>query len=243
MDYHWEVLIAKEDIIALWLSVQLASISTLALLALASPLAWWLARTRCRLKSVCLAFVSLPLILPPTVLGFYLLLLMSPEGWGGQLSQAIGLGSLPFSFTGLVVSSMIYSLPFVVQPLYNTFQALPNHSLEVATSLGVGIGKRFLSIVLPLSQRGIVTAAILGFAHTLGEFGIVLMIGGNIPRETRVVSVQLYEHVEALNYEQAHQLAIIMLVVAFVILLGLNRISDSPTIVLKKKRSELAEYQ
>lgn len=214
-------MLSETDIQTIWLTLKLATVVTLLLLLIGTPVAWWLARTTSKWKGVCSALVALPLVLPPTVLGFYLLVMMSPDGPLGQITQALGIGTLPFSFSGLVVASMFYSLPFVVQPLQNAFQAIGDRPLEVAATLGASPLDRFFSVVLPLARPGFVSAAILGFAHTVGEFGVVLMIGGNIPGETKVVSVQIYDHVEALDYTSAHTLSAIMLVFAFVILLGL----------------------
>ena len=217
---------SSSDASALLLSLKLASINTLLLLLLTAPLAWWLARTRCRLRPVIEAVVALPLILPPTVLGFYLLLFLGPNGWGGQLMQLLGGHPLTFSFAGLVVASMIYSLPFAVQPLQNAFQSAGGRNLEVAATLRAGPVDRFFSVTLPLARRGIITAAVLVFAHTLGEFGVILMIGGNIPDVTQVASIAIYDHVEALDYSAAHGLSIILVAIAFTLLLGvytLNR--------------------
>ncbi|MDF1817372.1 MAG: molybdate ABC transporter permease subunit [Immundisolibacteraceae bacterium] len=214
------------DITALWLTLRLASLVTLLLLLLGTPLAWWLARTRSRWKGPISAVVALPLVLPPTVLGFYLLLAMGPNGPVGQLTLALGLGTLPFTFWGLVVASMLYSLPFVVQPIQNAMEALGERPLEVAATLRASPWDRFFSVVLPLTRPGFLTATILGFAHTVGEFGVVLMIGGNIPGATRVISVQLYDHVEALEYGQAHALSATLLLFSFVVLMvvyGFNR--------------------
>lgn len=209
------------DLQAIGLTLRLAATVTLLLLVIGTPIAWWLARTRSWWKGPIGAMVALPLVLPPTVLGFYLLLAMGPNGFVGQFTQSLGLGLLPFTFWGLVVASVFYSLPFVVQPIQNAIEALGERPLEVAATLRAGPWDRFFSVVLPLARPGFITAAILGFAHTVGEFGVVLMIGGNIPGETRVVSVQIYDHVEAMDYAQAHTLAIIMVVFSFVILLGL----------------------
>lgn len=211
-------MISGADVEALWLTVRLALVVTAVLLVIATPIAWWLANTRSKARVLVNTLVALPLVLPPTVLGFYLLLLMGPDGPLGQLTQASGLGLLPFTFWGLVLGSMIYSLPFVVQPLQNSFQSLGRAPLEVAATLGAGPLDRFISVVLPLCKPGFVTAATLGFAHTVGEFGVVLMIGGNIPGETQVLSVQIYNHVEALQYGQAHQLAGVLLVFSFAVL-------------------------
>lgn len=212
---------AASDLAAIWLTIKLATVVTALLLVLGTPLAWWLARTRARLKNVVAAIVSLPLVLPPTVLGFYLLLAMGPEGPLGRLSSALGLGTLAFTFPGLVIASVLYSMPFVVQPLHNAFEAIGERPLEVAATLRAGPWDTFWSVVVPLARPGFVTGAILGFAHTIGEFGVVLMIGGNIPDKTRVVSVQIYDHVETMEYAQAHWLAGGMLVFSFVVLLTL----------------------
>lgn len=204
---------------AIWLTVKLASVVTLLLLLFGTPVAWWLAQTRSRLKSAVVALVALPLVLPPSVLGFYLLVSMGPHGPIGQATAALGLGLLPFTFAGLVVGSVLYSLPFVVQPLQNAFEAIGSRPLEVAATLRASPLDTFFSVVLPLAKPGFLTAATLGFAHTVGEFGVVLMMGGNIPDRTRVVSVQIYDHVEALEYAQAHWLAGGMLLFSFAALL------------------------
>ena len=209
------------DLGAIWLTLRLATLVTGLLLLIGTPIAWWLARTRSWLKGPIGAVVALPLVLPPTVLGFYLLVAMGPHGLVGQLTQSLGLGLLPFSFWGLVVASVFYSMPFVVQPIQNAFEAIGERPLEVAATLRAGPWDRFVTVALPLAKPGFITAAILGFAHTVGEFGVVLMIGGNIPDKTRVVSVQIYDHVEALEYAQAHGLAGTMLVFSFLVLLGL----------------------
>jgi molybdate transport system permease protein len=209
------------DIATIWLTLRLATTVTILLLLLATPLAWWLARTHSWFKGPLSAIVALPLVLPPTVLGFYLLLAMGPNGAIGQFTQALGLGTLPFTFWGLVVASMVYSMPFVVQPIQNAIEAIGNRPLEAAATLGAGPIDRFFTVVLPLAKPGFMTATILGFAHTVGEFGIVLMIGGSIPGETRVVSVQIYDHVEALEYAQAHALSGVMIAFSFLVLLML----------------------
>lgn len=209
------------DLRAIWLTLRLATVVTALLLLIGTPIAWWLARTRSWLKGPVGAVVALPLVLPPTVLGFYLLLAMGPHGWVGQLTQSLGLGLLPFTFWGLVVASVFYSMPFVVQPIQNAFEAIGERPLEVAATLRAGPWDRFFSVALPLAKPGFITATILGFAHTVGEFGVVLMIGGNIPDQTRVVSVLIYDHVEALEYAQAHGLALTMLAFSFLVLLGL----------------------
>ena len=203
------------------LTAELAGLSTLLLLLLGAPLAWWLARTRSAFKPVAAALVAMPLVLPPSVLGFYLLLLMGPQGAVGQFTQWLGLGRLPFTFAGLVVASVIYSLPFVVQPLQQAFEAIPERLLEAASTLRASPLDRFFSVALPLARPGFVTASVLGFAHTVGEFGVVLMIGGNIAGQTRVLSVAVYEHVEASEFAEAHRLAAGMLVFALVVLVTL----------------------
>jgi molybdate transport system permease protein len=209
------------DLAAIWLTLKLASLTTVILLIVGTPIALWLARTRSWLKGPVGAVVALPLVLPPTVIGFYLLLLMGPNGALGQFTQSLGLGTLTFSFTGLVIGSVLYSMPFVVQPLQNAFVAIGPRPLEVAATLRASPWDTFFSVVLPLARPGFITGAILGFAHTVGEFGVVLMIGGNIPEKTRVVSTQIYNHVESMEYAQAHWLAGAMLVFSFLVLLAL----------------------
>ena len=206
---------------AVLLTLKLAGLTTLLLLLLGTPLAWWLARTRSWLKIPIGALSALPLVLPPTVIGFYLLVALGPNGPLGQLTQALGLGLLPFTFGGLLLGSMLYSLPFVLQPLQNAFEAIGEQPLEAAATLRASPLDTFFSVVLPLARPGYLSAAVLGFAHTVGEFGVVLMIGGNIPGSTRVLSVQIYDHVEALEYTQAHWLAGGMLVFSFSALLAL----------------------
>ena len=213
--------LSADDLSAIGLTLRLASLTTLLLLLIATPIAWWLARTRSRLRAPVAAVVALPLVLPPTVLGFYLLVALGPQGAIGQLTQALGLGLLPFTFTGLVVASVLYSMPFVVQPLQQAFGAIDETTLEAASTLRAGPWDRFVHVVLPLARPGYLTAAVLGFAHTVGEFGVVLMIGGSIPGQTRVISVQIYDHVEALDYAPAHALSAAMLAFSFVVLLGL----------------------
>ena len=208
-----------EDWGAIWLTLKLATIVTILLLLIGTPLAWWLARTRSRLKSAIGAVVALPLVLPPSVLGFYLLVTMGPHGPIGHLTEFLGIGLLPFTFPGLVVGSVVYSMPFVIQPLQNAFEAIGERPLEVAATLRASPLDTFFHVVLPLARPGFITGATLGFAHTIGEFGVVLMIGGSVPKLTRVVSVQIYSHVEALEYAQAHWLAGGMLVTSFIALL------------------------
>ncbi len=210
---------------AVWLTLKLATTTTLVLLLLATPLAWWLARSRHWLRQPISAIVAMPLVLPPTVLGFYLLILMGPSGPVGQLTQSLGLGTLPFTFEGLVVASVIYSLPFTVQPLQNAFAGIGERMLEVAGTLGASPWDRFFSVALPLARPGFLTATVLTFAHTIGEFGVVLMIGGNIPGETKVLSVTIYDHVETLQYAEAHWLAGGMIAFAFLVLLSLYLIN------------------
>lgn len=206
------------DIQALALTAKLAGLSTVLLLLIGTPIAWWLAHTRSLLKGPVAAVVALPLVLPPTVLGFYLLLLLGPNGPVGQAMQAMGWALLPFTFPGLVVASVLHSLPFVVQPLHQAFEAMGRRPLEVAATLRAGPWDRFLSVALPLARPGFLTAAVLGFAHTVGEFGVVLMIGGNIPGATRVLSIALYGHVEANALQQAHVLAGGMVLFGFAVM-------------------------
>jgi len=215
-------LFSGADLTAIGLTLRLAATTMALLLVLGTPLAWWLAHTPSRWRGAVAALVALPLVLPPTVIGFYLLIALGPQGPGGQFTQWLGLGTLPFTFWGLVAGSLIYSLPFAVQPLQHAFEAMGPRPLEAAATLGAGPLDRFFTVALPLAWPGFVTAAILSFAHTVGEFGVVLMLGGNIPGVTRVVSVQIYDHVEALEYAQAHGLAAAMVVFSFVVLLGLN---------------------
>jgi len=209
------------DWTAVWLTLRLAAVTTLLLLLIGTPIAWWLARTRSWLKGPVGAVVALPLVLPPTVLGFYLLVAMGPSGAVGAVTQSLGLGLLPFTFAGLVIGSMIYSLPFVVQPLQTAFETIGERPMEAAATLGAGPWDRFFTVVVPLARPGFLAAIILGFAHTIGEFGVVLMIGGNIPGTTKVLSVALYDHVEALEYGAAHWLAAGMLLFSFLVLLAM----------------------
>ena len=211
-----------EDYAAIWLTLKLAWVTTVLLMLLCTPLAWWLAHTRSRWAGPIAAVVTLPLVLPPTVIGFYLLIVMGPNGPVGQFTEWLGLGRLPFTFPGLVVGSLIYSMPFTVQPLQRAFEALGPRPMEAAASLGASPIDRFLTVALPLARPGFITAAVLTFAHTVGEFGVVLMLGGNISGETRVVSVQIYDHVEAMEYGHAHLLAAGMVAFSFLVLLALN---------------------
>ena len=207
------------DLSALIITLKLALISTLILLVLGTPLAWWLARTRWRYKFLIEALVALPLVLPPTVLGFYLLIALGPNGPIGSLMTSIGGSPLAFTFSGLVIGSIIYSLPFVIQPLQNAFTTMGHRHLEVAATLRASPLDRFFSVVLPMARPGFISAAVLGFAHTLGEFGVVLMIGGNIPGETQVVSIAIYDHVEGMEYSHAHWLAGSLLLMSFLMLI------------------------
>lgn len=213
---------SAEDLSAVWVTLKLAGLTTCLLLLLATPLAWWLARTSSRWSAAIGAVVALPLVLPPTVLGFYLLVTLGPNGPGGQFTQFLGLGVLPFTFAGLLLGSLVYSLPFAVQPLQHAFEAIGARPMEVAATLRARPLDAFFTVAVPLARPGFVTAAILTFAHTVGEFGVVLMIGGNIPGQTRVVSTQIYGHVEALEYAQAHWLAGGMVLFSFIVLLGLG---------------------
>ena len=206
---------------AIWLTVELATLTTVLLLLIATPLAWWLSQTRSRWAAPAGALITLPLVLPPSVLGFYLLVAMGPQGPLGQVTQALGWGVLSFTFTGLLIGSIVFSLPFAVQPLQHAFESLGRRPMEVAATLRARPLDAFVSVALPQARSGLVTAAILTFAHTVGEFGVVLMIGGNIPGQTRVVSTQIYGHVEAMEYTQAHLLAGGMLVFSFAVLLCL----------------------
>lgn len=206
---------------AIRLSLELATLTTLCLLLLATPLAWWLARTPSRWRAPVSAVVTLPLVLPPTVLGFYLLVALGPQGPVGQFTQAMGWGLWSFTFTGLLIGSIVFSLPFAVQPLQHAFEVLGNRPMEVAATLRASPWDAFFTVALPQARGGVLTAAILSFAHTVGEFGVVLMMGGNIPGKTRVVSTQIYGHVEAMEYPQAHALAAGMLLFSFVVLVAL----------------------
>jgi molybdate transport system permease protein len=206
---------------AIWLTIELATLTTVVLLMIATPLAWWLCNTRSRWRAPIGALVTLPLVLPPSVLGFYLLLAMGPDGPLGRVTQALGWGTLSFTFAGLLVGSVIFSLPFALQPIQHAFESFGSRPMEVAATLRARPLDAFFSVALPLARPGLITAAILTFAHTVGEFGVVLMIGGNIPGQTRVVSTQIYGHVEAMEYAQAHGLAAGMVLLSFAVLLWL----------------------
>jgi molybdate transport system permease protein len=221
--------LTSEDLAAILLTLQLASVTTVLLLFIATPIAWWLAHTQSAWRAPIAALVALPLVLPPTVLGFYLLIALGPLGAVGQFTQWAGWGSLAFSFSGLVLGSMIYSLPFAVQPLVNAFEAMGSRPMEVAATLRANKFDAFFTVAIPLAKPGFVMAAMLSFAHTVGEFGVVLMIGGNIPDKTRVVSTQIYGHVEAMEYAQAHGLAGAMLLFSFVVLLVLSWVNRRRT--------------
>jgi molybdate transport system permease protein len=215
-------LLTPSDLQAIGLTLRVAGLTTVILLLIGTPLAWWLARTRSMLKKPVGALVAMPLVLPPSVLGFYLLVFMGPQGTLGHWTQALGLGLLPFTFGGLVVASSFYSLPFMVQPIQNAMEAMGKRPMEVAASLRASPLDAFFSVVVPLCRPGFITGAIMCFAHTVGEFGVVLMVGGNIPGATRVVSVQIYDHVEAMEYSDAHRLAALMLGFSFAVLLALH---------------------
>ncbi len=219
--------LSADDWSAIRLTLELACIVTLLLLLVGTPIAWWLATTRSRLRNAVGAVVALPIVLPPTVLGFYLLIVMGPDGPVGMLTRSLGLGGLPFTFAGLVVASVFYSLPFVVQPIQNAFMAMGPRPLEVAASLRASPWDSFIHVALPLARPGFLTAAVLGFAHTVGEFGVVLMLGGNIPGKTQVLSVQIYNHVEAIEYGQAHGLAAGLVVFSFLVLLLLYSVGGA----------------
>ncbi len=224
--------LSQLDIAAIWLTIRLSAVTTVLLLLFGMPLAWWLARTNSWLKGPIGALVAMPIVLPPTVLGFYLLVSLGPAGPVGKTMQSLGFDLLPFTFGGLVVASVLYSTPFVVQPLQASFEAIGNRPLEAAATLRAGPLDRFFTVVLPMARQGVLSATILGFAHTVGEFGVVLMIGGNIPGQTKVLSVALYDHVEALEYEPAHWLAGGMLVFSFLVLLLLYSFGRRPKVEL-----------
>ena len=221
---------SEGDLAAIWLTIELAALVTVLLVLIGTPIAWWLARTTSRWKRPLAAIIALPLVLPPTVLGFYMLAAMGPHGPVGALTQSLGIGLLPFTFSGLVVASLLYSMPFMVQPLQNAFEAIGERPLEVAATLRAGPLDRFFSVAVPLARPGFIAGAILGFAHTVGEFGVVLMIGGNIPGQTRVASVLVYDHVEAFEYAQAHWISAFLLLFAFAVLLGTHALKPARTI-------------
>ncbi|WP_006788027.1 molybdate ABC transporter permease subunit [Thiorhodospira sibirica] len=223
--------ISDNDLMALWVTFKLAAISTGILLVVCAPIAWWLAHTRWRGKVFIEALVTLPLVLPPTVLGFYLLILLGPHGWVGGTLESMGFNHLAFSFTGLVIGSMIYSLPFVMQPLTNAFAAAGGRVLEVAATLRASPLDRFFTVVAPLARRGFLTAAVLSFAHTLGEFGVIIMVGGNIPGQTQVASIAIYDHVEAMDYAAAHALALVLVVLSFSLLLSVYALNKKFKVV------------
>lgn len=225
---------SSADLSAVWLTLKLATTVILILLLVGTPIAWWLTRTRSWWKGPVGAVVALPIVLPPTVIGFYLLVAMGPSGPLGHLTQALGASPLPFTFTGLVIASVFYSLPFVVQPLQNAFESIPERALETAATLRASALDTFFSVALPQAKPGLLTAMVLGFAHTVGEFGVVLMIGGNIPDKTRVVSVQIYDHVEAMEYVQAHWLSAAMVAFSFIALLLLYTFNPTGRRVVKK---------
>jgi len=222
------------DLMVVWLTLKLALVVTLILVLVATPLAWWLSQTQSRLKSFVGALFTLPLVLPPTVLGFYLLLLLGPNGPIGQLSAVLGLGSLPFTFAGIAIACVIHTLPFVVQPLQNAFEAIGKRPMEVAYTLRANPLQAFYKVAFPLARPGFFAAAVLGFCHTIGEFGVVLMIGGNVAGETRVMSIEIYNHVEALEYGQAHWLAAGMVLFSFIALLAIHGLND-----LAKRRQRI----
>ena len=218
---------SSADLSAIWLTFKLAAVVTVILLLIGTPIAWWRARRRSWWKGPVGAVVALPIVLPPTVIGFYLLLVMGPDGAIGRFTEWAGIGLLPFTFWGLVVASVFYSMPFVVQPIQNAFEAIGEGPLEAAATLRASPLDAFFSVALPLARPGFLTASVLGFAHTVGEFGVVLMIGGNIPDKTRVVSVQIYDHVEAMEYAAAHWLSAGMVAFAFVVLLALYTLNPT----------------
>jgi molybdate transport system permease protein len=216
------MMLEPEALQALWLTAKVSAVVTFILLLLGTPIAWWLARTQSRFKAPISAIVALPLVLPPTVLGFYLLLAMGPHGFAGRLTESLGLGLLPFTFWGLVVASVFYSLPFMVQPLQSAFESIGRRPLEVAATLRATPLDAFFSVVVPMALPGFLTASVMSFAHTVGEFGVVLMIGGNLAGETRVASVQIYDYVEAMQYEHAHAMAAVLIGFSFIVLLVLH---------------------
>lgn len=223
--------LSAQDWQAIRLTLEVAALSTAILLFVGTPLAWWLARTRSRLAAALEAVVALPLVLPPTVLGFYLLALLGAQGPLGRLTESLGIGLLPFSFAGLVLASVLYSLPFMVQPLRSAFAAIGDAPLEAAATLRAGPMQRFFFLALPLARPGLLSGIIMSFAHTVGEFGVVLMMGGSIPGQTRVVSVQVYDYVETLRYPEAHRLAAALLVFSFIVLFTLHWVQRRYSVV------------
>ena len=219
--------LTAQDLAAIWLTLKLSTVVVVLLLVIGTPIAWWLSQTTAKIKPFVSAIVALPLVLPPSVLGFYLLLLMGREGPVGMLTQSLGIGLLPFSFWGLVIGSFIFSMPFVIQPIQNAMEAFGKRPLEVAATLGASPIDRFFSVALPLAKPGIVTAVVLGFAHTLGEFGLVLMIGGNIPGATQTISLLIYDHVETLQYDRAQALSLLMIGFSFVVLVLLYTLNPN----------------
>ncbi len=222
---------AEHDLAALWITLKLAAVTTIILLIIGTPLAWWLARSQWRFKFLLEAVVALPLVLPPTVLGFYLLITLGPHGPIGGLMEALGGQPLAFTFTGLVIGSVFYSMPFVVQPLQGAFSAIGQRPLEVAATLRASPVDRFFTVAVPLARPGFLTATVLGFAHTLGEFGVVLMIGGNIPGSTQVLSIAIYDHVESLEYAQAHWISGSLLLLSFLLLMTVYALNRRFTVV------------
>jgi len=227
---------STQDLIALGLTLQLAATVTVLLLLIGTPLAWWLARSQSWLTVPMNALVAMPLVLPPTVIGFYLLIAMGPQGFIGQLTASMNIQTLAFSYWGIVIGSMIYSLPFVVQPIQNAFERIGDRPLEVAASLGAGPIDRFFTVAIPLAKPGYLSAIVLGFAHTIGEFGVILMIGGNIPGETKVASIQLYDYVESLNYTQAHHLALSLVVISLAMLIFLYAVQGRKNLLYFRSR-------
>lgn len=210
--------ITGAEIQALWLTLKLAFYTTIILLVLGTPLAWWMAFTKSRWEAVVSTLVALPLVLPPTVLGFYLLIILGPYGWVGGTLEAMGFTHLAFSFTGILIGSVIFSLPFAIQPLREGFASMPQNPIQAAATLGAGPIDRFFTVILPLARGGFLTAIVISFAHTLGEFGVIAMMGGSIPGETKVVSIAIYDYTQGMDYAAAHRLSAILLILSFVIL-------------------------
>ncbi|MBI9072997.1 MAG: molybdate ABC transporter permease subunit [Melioribacteraceae bacterium] len=225
------MILNEYDISALIITLKLALSTTFILLVLGTPLSWWLSKTKFRLKFLIDAVIALPLVLPPTVLGFYLLIAFGPDGFIGILLDTLGIKPIAFTFTGLIAGSVIYSLPFVVQPLQDAFKSVGKQQIEVAATLGASPIDRFFTVIIPLARHGFFTAAVLGFAHTIGEFGVVLMIGGNIPGETQVLSIAIYDHVESLEYINAHWLSGILLCISFIMLISIYAVNRKFRIV------------